>query len=91
MNVKKLNDFISESGYPKSELANKLGISRPSLYMKLSGERKFTADEIGLLATALRMTSKEIFDIFFENKVTNFDNLDLEGASNERPNICNAP
>jgi len=75
MNIKKLNDFISQSGYPKSELASRLGISRPSLYMKLSGERKFTADEISLLAKTLRMTSKEICDIFFENKVIDIDNF----------------
>lgn len=67
MNIQKLNDFIDESGYSKADLANKLGLSRPSLYMKLSGERVFTADEIGLLASALRMTGVEVLDIFFRN------------------------
>ena len=39
MNLKLLNDKIEELEIPVSSIAKKMGVSRRTLYLKLSGER----------------------------------------------------
>lgn len=50
-------------------LANKLSISKASLYNKLNGKTRFTLDEVRIITDVLELTDEEVIDIFFDNKV----------------------
>ena len=78
MDLEKLNAFLDKSGFSKSDIAAKLGLSRASLYKKLSGETAFSSSEISRLAVITRMTAEEIFDIFFTEWVSKFANSKKE-------------
>lgn len=74
MNLKKLEGLIEEKAISKTAIAEKLAISRPSLYMKLAGDVKFTNDECCSLALILGMTEREIIDTFFTDYVRKYAN-----------------
>lgn len=69
LDLEKLKAFIEQSGRSITFIADKLDMSRESLYKKLDGRIKFSAEETCTLATILRMTSDEIMDIFFAKYV----------------------
>lgn len=50
-------------------LANKLSISKASLYNKLNGKTRFTLDEVRIITDVLELTDEEVIYIFFDNKV----------------------
>ena len=60
-----LKEKISNSGYKVAYIADKLGISRPSLLNRLSGRYPFTISEAGILREILKMTNEETLFIFF--------------------------
>lgn len=64
----KLNAAIKRSGLKKSYIAEKLGISKPSLWMKITGKRDFKTSEIRILKDLLGLTPKEVVDIFLLKK-----------------------
>ena len=43
-----------------TELAKRMGVSRSGMSERLSGQRRFTLDEIALLDTALRFDAEEL-------------------------------
>lgn len=63
-NTELLSKKINESGLKLGYIAEKLGISRPSLNRKLAGETRFWQNEIVILADLLRLSDREIRDIF---------------------------
>ena len=69
MNNAKLREVIQESGIKVSALADKIGISRQSLHMKLDGERNFNQGEIMALKTYLHLSDEQFMEIFFNDAV----------------------
>lgn len=69
MNNEKLKEVIQNSGIKVSALADKIGISRQSLHMKLNGERNFDQGEIMSLKTHLHLSDDQFIEIFFSDSV----------------------
>ena len=69
MNIGKLKEVIQASGIKVSVLADKIGISRQSLYMKLNGERSFDQGEIMALKKHLHLSDAQFMEIFFSDSV----------------------
>lgn len=69
MNNGLLKEVIRESGVKVSVLADKVGISRQSLSMKLNGERRFDQGEIMALKTSLHLSDEQFMLIFFNDDV----------------------
>jgi len=65
LDLAKVKSYIQSKDIAVPELAKALNISRQSLYLKLSGERSFRAEELLGMAIAMKMKKKEILDIFF--------------------------
>lgn len=68
MDLKYLNNTIILSRIPISAIAEKLGISRTSLYNKLSGKHDFKVSEISKLCEILRLTEQERLLIFLADE-----------------------
>ena len=64
-----LNDKIDASGLKRNSIAEKLGVSRVSLYNKVRGVTEFTAVEMYTLSDLLNLTDDEKESIFFNQKV----------------------
>lgn len=75
MNLKYLNDRISLSHIPITAIAEEMGISRQTLYLKMKGERDFKASEVSRLCVILRLTNEEKRLIFFADEVDKIDNF----------------
>lgn len=69
MNGEKLRKAIDDKGIKITALANKMGISRQSLYSKIKGTRVFDQGEMLALKTSLNMSDKEFMSIFFGSDV----------------------
>lgn len=69
MNHELLKETIQDRGIKVSVLADKMGISRQSLHMKLNGERSFDQGEIMAIKTNLRLSDDEFMEIFFNSAV----------------------
>lgn len=66
MNLALLNEKIQEISIPKTVIAERIGISTQSLYLKLTGKRDFKMSEAKKLGEVLRLTNAEKSSIFFE-------------------------
>lgn len=64
-----LRKVIDDQGLKMSALADKVGMSRQSLYLKIKGDREFDQGEMMSLKKALRLSDKEFMAIFFGNCV----------------------
>lgn len=65
-NTEELNKIIQESGYTKSFLAKKLGITLYAFQMKRENKTQFTAEEIKILCDWLKIKSLRLMNkIFF--------------------------
>ena len=69
-NLKLLNDIIDNSGLKKSYIARFLGITKASLYNKLSGKTEFSVSEANKLRILLHLSDRDMNDIFFSSDVT---------------------
>lgn len=69
LNLAYLNDRIAVSRIPITAIAEGLGLSRQSLYLKMKGERDFKTSEVSKLCEILRLTDEERMLIFFADKV----------------------
>lgn len=69
MNYELLKEVIRDNGVKMSFLADKIGISRQALHMKINGERTFTQGEIMALKTALHLSDEQFLQIFFDDDV----------------------
>ena len=75
MNLEYLNDRITLSRIPITAIAEGIGLSRQSLYMKMKGERDFKSSEVDKLCDLLRLTNEERMLVFFAEKVDKIGNL----------------
>ena len=69
MNNELLREVIKDSGVKVTALADKIGISRQSLTMKINGERSFDQGEIMAIKTNLHLTDEQFMQIFFNDNV----------------------
>ncbi len=69
MNNDLLKEVIQDKGVKVTVLAEKIGISRQSLYMKLNGDRTFDQGEIMALKTNLHLSDEQFMEIFFNDDV----------------------
>ena len=69
MNNELLREVIKDSGVKVTALADKIGISRQSLTMKINGERSFDQGEIMAIKTNLHLTDEQFMQIFFHDDV----------------------
>jgi plasmid maintenance system antidote protein VapI len=69
MNNELLREVIKDSGVKVTALADKIGISRQSLTMKINGERSFDQGEIMAIKTNLHLTDEQFMQIFFNDDV----------------------
>ena len=69
MNLEYLNDRISISCIPITVIAEKLGVSRQTLYNKMQGKREFKTSEVAKLCDILRLSTEEKRLVFFADKV----------------------
>lgn len=60
-----LRQRIEESGISISFIADKMKISRETLYNKLCGKSEFKVSEVSALAKLLHLTPGEVDQIFF--------------------------
>ena len=75
MNLGYLNDRITLSRIPITAIAEGLGLSRQSLYLKMQGKRDFKTSEVYKLCDILRLTEEEKMLVFFAEKVDKNGNL----------------
>lgn len=69
INIPKLRGKIVENEMSISDLAEKIGISKSTLYQKINGNVSFTIDEVILIAKMLDLTKDEFNNIFFADFV----------------------
>lgn len=86
MNLEYLNDRITLSRIPITAIAEQVGLSRQSLYMKMKGKRDFKSSEIEKLCEVLRLTQEEKSLIFFADKVDKLVNRRITRKEYKCPN-----
>lgn len=69
MNLKLLNDKIEEINIPATTIAERMGVSRRTLYLKLSGKRTFKVTEANKISEILNLSYHDKMKIFFEKEV----------------------
>lgn len=77
MNLSYLNDRITLSRIPITAIADEMGISRQTLYLKMKGEREFKSSEVYKLCEILRLTDEEKTLVFFADRVDKSVNMGL--------------
>ena len=65
-NVDKLREKMDTSGMTVVAIAEKVGVTRETLYNRLAGKGDFRASEIAALTKTLHLTKKERDEIFFD-------------------------
>ena len=65
MNGLKLKGKRIENGLTQEDLAKKAGISSISYCRKERGDREFNCSEISNIIVALKLSEKEVIEIFF--------------------------
>lgn len=63
-NVAMLKDIIEKSGLKKTFIADRLGLSYNGYLKKENGTNDFTAKEISLMKDLLRLSNKQVSEIF---------------------------
>jgi DNA-binding Xre family transcriptional regulator len=69
-----LNSKIDEIKIPITTIAEKMGISRQTFYLKMGGQREFKDSEIEKICDILRLTDDEKSSIFSADRVDKSDN-----------------
>lgn len=64
-----LERYIEKSGYKKSFIAKKLGITSYGFLLKINNKSEFKASEIKILCTLLNIGIADSMAIFFAKKV----------------------
>ncbi len=70
INTSKLRAKRAENGYSMLELANKINRTAKSYENKEKGVTEFTRDEIQELIVILKLSVKEVYEIFFASQLT---------------------
>ena len=66
-NEKAFRRAVEDSNLTLADIAERLGISKATLYRKINGKSDFYRSEIQIIAQAIG--EEKIFDIFFSSKV----------------------
>ncbi len=66
MNVRALMTKLAQHGCTSADLAEILGISKSSVYRKLSGVTEFTRLEISIMKSAFMLDEDSLVEIFFD-------------------------
>ena len=69
MNTEVLKKKLVLSDLTLNDLASFLGVDLSTLYRKLNGSSDFTRIEIQNISSFLKLSSDEVFDIFFANEL----------------------
>ena len=64
-NTALLGKYIEKSGYKKSFIAEKLGITSYGLALKINNKSEFKASQITILCKLLKISAKDRETIFF--------------------------
>lgn len=64
-NTSLLEQYITNSGYKRGFLAEKLGLSRFTLAQKINNKSEFKANEIDMLCVILNIDTETRMAIFF--------------------------
>ena len=64
-NTTLLEEYIEKSGYKRVFIAEKLGITRYALALKIDNKSEFKASEIDILCELLNIDTKDRMAIFF--------------------------
>lgn len=70
MNYNDLNAEIARCGLSIPQLAERMGVSKKTLYSRMQGKTDFSQGEMAQLAKILKLTDKKIIAIFFALKVS---------------------
>ena len=70
MNINDLNAEIARCSLSIPTLAEKIGMSKKTLYSRMRGETVFNQTEITKISRVLNLNDKQIFDIFFTDLVS---------------------
>ncbi len=65
MNIRELMSELAYKNCNVTDLAATLGLSKTSIYRKLSGKTDFTCTEIEKIKTKLDMSDEKLVKIFF--------------------------
>ena len=65
VNTNKLLGKIKENGISVSDLAKRLGVSRPTITAKIQNKRSFTIDEMVAIRNELELSADDCKTIFF--------------------------
>lgn len=65
MNIRELMSELAYKNCSVSELAERLGLSKTSVYRKLSGKNDFTRTEIEKIKSLLELSDEALVKIFF--------------------------
>jgi len=68
MNLIKLKDIMQTKNITAYQLAKKSGLSQSGVSYILNGKRKCTLESSVRIANALKLTSKQIIDIFYKEE-----------------------
>lgn len=69
MNINELKAEIARHDLTIPKLAEKINMSKKTLYSRVKGETSFTQSEISLIASTLSLSKERIIEIFFDEKV----------------------
>lgn len=64
MNYQKLKSRIVASGLKLTYVASQCGLTYPGWFKKAKGDSEFRASEIKVMSDLMRLTPKEVMDIF---------------------------
>lgn len=68
MNIEMLKAKMSDAAISITEIADRMGVSRATLYRKMSSG-EFSVNEATQLSKALGFTGSDVLNIFFNNEV----------------------
>jgi plasmid maintenance system antidote protein VapI len=65
MNIRKLKGKMVEKGLTVGNLAAEMGVTKSTMYRKLSAGKKITVEDAQKIKESLNLTGDEARDIFF--------------------------
>ena len=77
-NTKEFKIALLRKGITAGELAEMVGMSRPSLSYKINNQRMFTVNEISKISEILGLSLIEKERIFFDNEVAKISTTEEE-------------
>lgn len=70
MNISELKAEMARQNVTIPQLAEKISVSKKTLYSRFKGDTCFTQPEIAAIARVLELSNTKIFAIFFASEVS---------------------